>query len=318
MSVKQISIITPSLNRAKLLNAAIQSVVSQDYPNFEHIIIDGGSTDGTLEVVRKSSQIKFVCEPDFGMYDALNKGLSLASGDIIGFLNTDDLYAEDIFTAIVDGFEEDRISAVAGKAIVFSETSDGRIKITGNYDPREKSLLECSTIDKNYFNAWFFHKSVFEKIGVFNVSYQVASDRDFMFRFYLHELKFVPLNKLVYRYRQHPGSLTFDDTYEKRELSATDHLAMTNFYLQNQRLLPEARNLLIQLRTREAQEMLERSIKAWKLRKCIFYINESIEYDITWVPKFLWHTILTTIAFPVRFMWRIFKRIAYSNTFAKK
>ena len=120
MDSRKISVITPSLNRARLLELAIQSLAAQNYPDCEHIIIDGGSTDGTKEVIQKYPGIRFVSAPDDGMYEALNKGLELAGGEIIGFLNTDDLYAEDIFHVVAGKFEDAEVMAVAGRAIVFS------------------------------------------------------------------------------------------------------------------------------------------------------------------------------------------------------
>ena len=91
MPLKAISIITPSLNRADLLEDAIYSVQRQNYQNLEHIIVDGGSTDGSLELVKKYGYIRLFSGHDEGMYDALNKGLTLAGGEIICFLNTDAL-----------------------------------------------------------------------------------------------------------------------------------------------------------------------------------------------------------------------------------
>src|SRR5258707_149693 len=85
------SVITPCLNRAELIAATIQSVTAQDYSDFEHWIIDGGSTDGTLELLQGYQHLKIVSEPDRGVYDAINKGIRLATGEIIILLNSDDL-----------------------------------------------------------------------------------------------------------------------------------------------------------------------------------------------------------------------------------
>ncbi|MBE3118097.1 MAG: glycosyltransferase [Candidatus Atribacteria bacterium] len=113
-----ISIITPSLNRADMIVTAIESVLAQNYPYFEHIIIDGGSTDGTLNVLGKYPHLRLISELDRGMYDAINKGLALASGEIIGFLNTDDLFADDIFAKVAKKFDDDRILVVAGGPVI--------------------------------------------------------------------------------------------------------------------------------------------------------------------------------------------------------
>ena len=114
-----VSIITPSFNRADLIGHAIESVLKQDYSPIEHIIIDGGSTDGTLDLLAQYPHLKVVSGPDNGMYDALNKGLKLAQGEIIGFLNTDDLYAPDMLKEIAGYFSNAEVEAVAGRAGVF-------------------------------------------------------------------------------------------------------------------------------------------------------------------------------------------------------
>ncbi|MBD0389275.1 MAG: glycosyltransferase, partial [Nostoc sp. C3-bin3] len=90
----KISLVTPCLNQAQFLEATIQSVLSQNYPNIEYIIIDGGSTDGSLEIIKKyESQVHFWCsEPDGGQYDAINKGFAHSTGEIMAWLNSDDMY----------------------------------------------------------------------------------------------------------------------------------------------------------------------------------------------------------------------------------
>jgi glycosyltransferase involved in cell wall biosynthesis len=239
-----ISIITPSLNRADMIVTAIESVLAQNYPNFEHIIVDGVSTDGTLELLRRYPHLKVHIGYDSGMYDALNRGLELAKGEIIGFLNSDDLYAEEAFVIINEEFQNQPTLAVAGAALIFTTTPNG-----------------VSTIGSPYFNAWFFRKSIFQTIGNFITNYKIAADKEFILRFCLSGLKYTKVNKLVYQYRQHTDSMTFDITDQKLERIVDELIFMTSTYL-NQKSLPiEARNLIRKLRTRETMEMGVRSIK---------------------------------------------------------
>ena len=106
MAYPKITIITACLNAARTVEATIRSVLDQNYPNLEYIIIDGVSTDGTLEIVDKYEDkiTKIVSEPDKGIYDAFNKGISLATGDLIGILNADDFYAPWTMTTIQKAF----------------------------------------------------------------------------------------------------------------------------------------------------------------------------------------------------------------------
>ncbi|MGZ9224604.1 MAG: glycosyltransferase family 2 protein, partial [Anaerolineales bacterium] len=183
-----ITIITPSYNRAEMITDAIESVLAQDFPSFEHIIVDGGSTDGTLEILKRYPHLKVLNESVQGMYDALNKGLQIATGEITGFLNTDDLYAEKIFETVTKKFDDPDVMAVTGRAIVFSELPQGEVKVVENYFPEERSLMENLTLGGPFFNAWFFRRSTFDQVGKFNINYKIVGDRDFMFRFALSDL----------------------------------------------------------------------------------------------------------------------------------
>jgi glycosyltransferase involved in cell wall biosynthesis len=117
-----LSIITPTYNRANYIMDAVESVLSQDYPNVEHIIIDGQSKDGTLELLGRYPHLKVISEPDSGMYDALNKGLMKAQGDVIGWVNSDDLFLpESVYRC--NGTlcsRTQNLEAVVGGATVFS------------------------------------------------------------------------------------------------------------------------------------------------------------------------------------------------------
>ncbi len=123
-----ISIITPSFNRADMIAQAVESVLKQGDLPLEHIIIDGGSTDGTLDLLEQFPHLRVVSEPDDGMYDALNKGLKLAHGEIIGFLNTDDLYTPSVFMEVLPLFTNPAVDAVAGRAVVFCTNENGEIE----------------------------------------------------------------------------------------------------------------------------------------------------------------------------------------------
>ena len=98
------SVITPCLNRVQLIGATIESVIAQDYPNFEHWIIDGGSKDGTLDLLKRYRHLRVVSEVDRGVYDAMNKGIRLATGEIVVLLNSDDLLARGALSFVADIF----------------------------------------------------------------------------------------------------------------------------------------------------------------------------------------------------------------------
>ena len=106
VSTPKITIVTPSFNQGKFIDENIQSVLTQNYPNFEHIIIDGGSIDGTVDILKKYSHLKWVSEPDRGQASALNKGFRMATGDVIGWLNSDDSYLPGTFEVVARAFDK--------------------------------------------------------------------------------------------------------------------------------------------------------------------------------------------------------------------
>lgn len=203
------SIITPCYNRAGWIGEAVESVLQQGDVSYEHIVMDGGSTDGTLELLREYPHLRVVSEPDRGMYDAINKGIHLAQGEVIGLLNSDDRYAAGIFTAAAACFAADaNLDALCGGAEMFSGAFATRRVIRANRwieaEQRWQRLLAGAPVT----NAWFFRRRVFEQIGLFDDRYRYTADRDFLIRFALSRLSFCPLRKTVYHYRQHEGSFT--------------------------------------------------------------------------------------------------------------
>src|SRR5262245_52794082 len=120
----KVSVITVCYNSERTLEQTLKSVIRQDYPNMEYIVIDGGSTDSIRQILQRyQNQIDLVIsEPDRGIYDAMNKGIQFATGDLIGFLNSDDLYAHpQILSRVVKTFENQPIDACYGDLIYFSE-----------------------------------------------------------------------------------------------------------------------------------------------------------------------------------------------------
>jgi glycosyltransferase involved in cell wall biosynthesis len=207
-----ISIITPSLNRAQYIREAIQSVLDQNYSHIEHVIMDAVSKDGTLEILREYPDLRVVSEPDQGMYDAINKGIRMAQGNIIGLLNTDDLYAPDCFNEVADVFEKNPSAlAVVGGIAVF-EQKEGVRKFVRHVHAIVPDELWYRVIQGHpVTNAWFFRKSVFEQIGYFDSSLRYAADRYFLIKIALDGgVRPVPINKELYYYRQHGGSVTMN------------------------------------------------------------------------------------------------------------
>ncbi|MEO8352981.1 MAG: glycosyltransferase, partial [Chthoniobacteraceae bacterium] len=124
MSLPTISVVTPTLNRAHFLGEAIESVRTQNYPNVEFIIVDGMSSDGTMDLLAGYPDIQVICEPDDGLYDAINKGIRAGKGDFIALLNSDDVFPPNLFHELAGAFAEPKIEAVYGRAEIFLDDAN--------------------------------------------------------------------------------------------------------------------------------------------------------------------------------------------------
>ncbi len=139
----KISIITPSYNQGNFIEDTIKSVIQQDYPNFEHIIIDGGSTDNTLDILKRYPHLRWISEKDSGQSEAINKGFKLATGDIIAWLNSDDYYERNIFSLVANYFQENSQCRILYGDMTFVDYSGNAMFIlTGDTISREK-LIKC-------------------------------------------------------------------------------------------------------------------------------------------------------------------------------
>jgi glycosyltransferase involved in cell wall biosynthesis len=202
------SIVIPTLDRRDMLLLAIDSVRRQAWPDIQMIVVDGGSRDGTLDELGKCGDVLLLRGPDHGVYDALNKGIACADGDIVGILNSDDLYEPGAFAAVARAFSEfPHAQAVSGSAIVFADA--GIVAEFKREADKTMSSPRTSLIGSCTPNARFFRRGAMAQIGPFSPRYRYVGDRDWLTRWYEHGMKTVAIPDRVYRYRQHPGSLTF-------------------------------------------------------------------------------------------------------------
>jgi glycosyltransferase involved in cell wall biosynthesis len=281
-----LSIITPSFNRADMIGQAIESVINQGYSPVEHIIIDGASTDGTLDLLARYPHLKVFSAPDNGMYDALNKGLRLAQGEIIGFLNSDDLYAPGAFNEIMGPFADATIDAVAGRAEVFYMDEANKQATLSEIIPAcPQDLLEQTVLSAPGMNAWFFRRRVFDKIGSFDAGYRFAGDREFMIRLALAGMVYERIDRLVYRYRRHPGALTFNWNGTNFAEIAREHLKMTDGFLGRAGLPKKAGKYLKIRRTRDTVSTVISLLHRRMPGKAWFYVWEGLRTDWSWPFK---------------------------------
>jgi glycosyltransferase involved in cell wall biosynthesis len=209
----KISIITACLNRKEFIGTAIESVLAQNYPEFEHWIIDGGSSDGTLEALKRYPHLNVLSEPDRGVYDAWNKGIDRASGDVVSILNSDDVYAAGALHSCARILKDSpSVPVVSGGCQIFRMSKRGTAVEMHRYqDPKRYRLsLRNATVGLPIINSRFFRRSFFDKVGRFDLAYSVASDRDFLIRAALCGIQDVCTPEIVYHYCWHPGSLTMN------------------------------------------------------------------------------------------------------------
>lgn len=192
----KISIITPTYNSMKTISRTIDSIISQDYKDIECIVIDGDSSDGTKDIVlgyKNKLDIKLISEKDGGIYDAMNKGVRVATGDIVGILNSDDFFEDSsVISDIIQVLKDEKLDATYGDISYFGDDINRitRVWKTGEYK------------ESNLDNGWiiphptlFVRKSVYENCGYFNTNFKIAGDYEFILRIlkiYKINIKYIP------------------------------------------------------------------------------------------------------------------------------
>jgi len=180
----RISVITACYNAAGTIGATLSSVAGQNYPDIEHIVVDGASTDGTLDVLRQweSRLSAVVSESDRGVYDAMNKGIALASGEVIGLLNADDLYADqNVLSDVAAAFRDSGIEACYGDLVYVDRKDTGRVVRSWRSRPAEPELFRHGWHPPH--PTFFVRREVYRRYGGFDLSIPMAADVELMFRF---------------------------------------------------------------------------------------------------------------------------------------
>lgn len=217
MGELKVSIVTTSYNQANFIGRTIRSVNEQNYPDIEHIIIDGGSTDGTIEILKKYDYLTWVSEPDKGQSDALNKGLKMAKGDIIGMLNSDDLYKPGVIPLVVKEFQNDPdLDLIYGDCDYIDEND----KVLFTYKAPEFNFKKLITCGYNYIPpmSTFFRKRVLDIIGLVDPALEYAMDHDFFIRAGL-KCNIKKVDSALGRFRMYEASKTGTNILKMRRES---------------------------------------------------------------------------------------------------
>jgi glycosyltransferase involved in cell wall biosynthesis len=229
LDVPSISIVTPCLNAAATLEEALASVRDQGYPGLEHVVVDGGSTDGTLGILREAEGIRFISEPDGGRPDAVNKGIAMTSGEVVGFLNADDRYEPGALLAVGEAMAEhpDALWATGYCRIIDGDGREIRTPVT-----RYKNLLLRHWslplyLTQNFVSdpATFVRRSAVERVGRLDQRYRISHDYDLWLR--LGRLgRPVVLRRYLSSFRMFEGTLSmgdFERQFREHEAVARRH-----------------------------------------------------------------------------------------------
>lgn len=200
----KISIITVVYNNEATIQQAIESVLNQSYPNVEYVIIDGNSRDNTVSIIEayKNRLGYFISEPDKGLYDAMNKGIQAATGDVIGILNSDDLYQDNtVLSDIVHQFSSDpELDIVYGNLVYVKK--DAVNQVVRNWKSKDYYAKFFDDGNVPPHPSLFLKREVYQKVGFFDLEFKLAADYEFMFRvFKKYHFKSKYINRLIVKMR---------------------------------------------------------------------------------------------------------------------
>jgi len=240
----KVSVITATFNSSKTITDCVKSVYEQKYDEIEHIIIDGASNDNTLKIIKSipNRVSKIVSEPDGGIYDAMNKGIRIASGDIIAILNSDDFFIDNsCVSSIIAKFKETKADAVIANTYHVKRNNVSKIvqsirtPIYGKYISLNGRITNLTYQNAMIYYGWipphtslYILKRAYDKYGNFNTSYKVSADFDLMFRFFiLHNISLAFLDKYVVKMREGGAST---NSIKQRIINIVDSIRIIRGY----------------------------------------------------------------------------------------
>ena len=267
------------------LDKALRSLLKQDYPAIESIVVDGGSTDRTLRVVGDIGISSVIVLPGSGLYEALNVGIRNSTGEIIVFLNSDDLLASNTFLSIASMFVEDPlVDVVCGQAISFKQKNGGPSEIENNYDEYNGRTMDIDTLlfGIPLMNAHYFRSAVFETIGCFSEQYRLAADREFMIRVCKKNLNYRYFFDITYRYRIHDKSLTLNSSRSNAFDIGLEHIELA------QELLDETsrdRHLYEKFLQFASVTAMFGAIRSGNFRAALRIFQDRLKENYSWIPN---------------------------------
>jgi glycosyltransferase involved in cell wall biosynthesis len=220
----KISVITPTYNSESVIKDCIESVTNQSYKNFEHLVIDGASTDRTLQILEEyqNSLTVVISKQDHGIYDAMNKGINLATGSVIGFLNSDDFYINNnVLNRVADIFIKDPLLDACYANLLYTDKLNTS-RIVRYYKSKKFFPGAFAKGWSPPHPTFFLRRSVFDRFGYFNLKYSIAADVELMMRF-------LEINNIRVRY--------VPELWVKMRMGGVTNKSLKNIWKQNQEVL---------------------------------------------------------------------------------
>lgn len=210
---KKISIITPSYNQGQFIEDAIQSVLNQGYSNFEHIIIDGRSSDNTVKILRKYQHLRWISESDEGQGDAINKGFKMASGDIIGWLNADDYYLPDVFNKVSKELENNSlIDGVYSNYKFVDRTGEITREIITHPPVKWLSLFQCFIPSTTFF----FKRKILDQNILIDNDFHIVMDKEFFAHILYEDFTLKYMDEFFAHFRWHENNKSINSKLVKK------------------------------------------------------------------------------------------------------
>lgn len=291
-----ISIITPAYNSEAYIEEAIKSVLKQGYTDFEHIVVDGGSTDGTHEILEQYPHLNVISEPDDGIYDAVNKGLREATGELIGWLNSDDVYADGAFDKLITKYLKYPDSdLIAGSCEIFRQKEHTKETIEHLEFVHPPSTEEHTVAHGGTrLNGCLLTRELINNVGFFDSSLLIAGDTDYLIRIMALQPNISIITETICRYRAHDESLTFNDSRgfdETTEACMNEAMRFMSQYANSTQIPEPLQDYCLASFRGRSGILFKEYIKHWRFISALRIVVYCVRYDVLWpawiIKKFI-------------------------------